>query len=92
MDGRMVEWMDRKSPILQDVVPYRDRCPKIRKGQWEEQKVGKTEITRPDTQPGISRESLPLANFLDKRTNGWTDGQMDGRTGVRDDWYPLWEA
>jgi hypothetical protein len=56
----------------------------------------KFDITRPDTRPGISRESLPLADFLDgwtdgttdRQTNGWSNGWM----GVRDDWYPLWEA
>ena len=43
-----------------------------------------SEQTRPDTRPGISRELLPLADFL--------DGRMDRRMGVRDDWYPLSEA
>ena len=56
--------------------------------------IGK--IQNVDTRPGISRESLPLADFLDgwmdgstdRRTNGWSNGRM----GVREDWYPLWEA
>ena len=27
-DERTKEWTDGKSPILQDFVPFRDRCPK----------------------------------------------------------------
>ena len=44
------------------------------------------ELTRPDTRPGISRESLPLADFSDLTHLG------EGSKGVRDDWYSLWEA
>ena len=43
--------------------------------------------TRPDTQPGICRKSLPLANYLDGRMDGQTDGWMDGLTdGLTDRW------